>query len=204
MCYQLTVPVPSARKSGSNSSGCAAALSLAHRRFGLRAGAAQIQQRRQHVLIDGESASACGVPGSSPSPAGSLSRNSSTMRSAVFLPYARNLHQLFPLRHGGWRESNLAPQARKNLIANVGRSRSPDQLLKQRFSRPGSEIRRAPAHLRGRGVWNLQPHSRAGVGPGLVKVDTGIVTSIPDHPPPPRWPEFRMLLQQYAAQQMQS
>jgi hypothetical protein len=67
-----------------------------------------------------ESASACGVPGSSPPVAGSLSRNSSTMRSAVFLPtpgtftsFSTSPRRMERIRSGAARPERI-------LIASVG------------------------------------------------------------------------------------
>ena len=122
------------RKSGSNSSGGAGGLGLAHRGLGLRARAAQIQQRREHVLVDrrerlggrrawllaGRRPAACRAV---PAP---CARRSSCRR--------RECAPASPLRRGGWRGSGRARPARRESSPPAwGRCRSRDQLFEERL-----------------------------------------------------------------------
>ena len=101
------------RKSGSNSGGAPGGLGLAHRGFGLRPRAAQVEQRREHVLIDRRErvgAAACRLFAAWPRAACRAVPAPCARRSSCRRP---GCAPAGPLRRGGWRGSGPAPPARR-------------------------------------------------------------------------------------------
>jgi len=183
MCYQLTVPTPKrdGKEAVSNSLASPAGLRFAHRGFRLPACRSRefrsARKARPGPLAT--SAGAEGSEGSSPVTAGSLSRSSSTMRSAVFLPIPGMRTRLATSpRRMAWMRIHGPARPERIVNGQLGTdSAHPDQLLEEQPLVLRQEIRKSESASSRTCVWIRRRTSAPLPGGRCVNVETGMVTS---------------------------